>query len=156
MNVFSNGAIGVFVAVDATRTKKSPVRKISFWHFDCCPTHVASESGWFGGAGLQHEANLHTYTVNGCRLKHRRRRGHHRHFVVELTAALSTLPPEAKAKLLAALAEKEDEGRPQDDVSELRGLIPHVLQALHTNNVWESVKGAEERASTLILDHTSN
>ena len=63
---------------------------------------------------------------------------------VEMTAALSTLPPEAKAKLSAALAEKEGKGRPQDDVSELRGLIPHVLQALHTNKVWESVKGAEE------------
>jgi len=32
----------------------------------------------------------------------------------------------------------------EDDVSELRGLIPHVLQALHANKVWESVKGAEE------------
>jgi hypothetical protein len=38
----------------------------------------------------------------------------------------------------------EGKGRPQDDVSELRSLIPHVLQALHTNKVWESVKGAEE------------
>ena len=30
---------------------------------------------------------------------------------VELTAALSTLPPEAKAKLSSALIEKEDQGR---------------------------------------------
>eukprot|EP00756_Hemistasia_phaeocysticola_P034896 Hpha_TRINITY_DN16549_c0_g1::TRINITY_DN16549_c0_g1_i2::g.136371::m.136371 len=32
----------------------------------------------------------------------------------------------------------------EDDVSELRDLIPHVLRALHTNKVWESVKGGEE------------
>ena len=52
MNVFSNGAIGVFVAVDATRTKKSPVRKISFWHFDCCPTHVAKRVRLVWGSGV--------------------------------------------------------------------------------------------------------
>ena len=45
---------------------------------------------------------------------------------------------------MAALAENEADGRPTDDVSELRGLIPHVLEALHTNKMWESVKGAEE------------
>jgi len=32
----------------------------------------------------------------------------------------------------------------EDCVSELRDLIPRVLQALHTNKVWESVKSAEE------------
>ena len=63
---------------------------------------------------------------------------------VELTNALSILPPEVKAKLSAALAEKECKGRPQDDVSELRALVPHVLQALHANKMWESVKGAED------------
>lgn len=32
----------------------------------------------------------------------------------------------------------------EDDLSEQRALIPHVLQALHTNKVWESVKGVED------------
>ena len=32
----------------------------------------------------------------------------------------------------------------EDEHSELRSLIPHVLQALHANNHWESVKSAEE------------
>jgi len=32
----------------------------------------------------------------------------------------------------------------EDEHSELRSLIPHVLQALHANNHWKSVKSAEE------------
>ena len=32
----------------------------------------------------------------------------------------------------------------EDEHSELRSLIPRVLQALHANNHWESVKSAEE------------
>ena len=36
--------------------------------------------------------------------------------------------------------------------AEVRELIPRVLQALHANNVWESVKSAEEITSSQFED----
>ena len=40
-----------------------------------------------------------------------------------------------------------------DDVSELRDLIPRVLQALHVNKLWGSVKSAEEISCAKVEDY---
>ena len=40
----------------------------------------------------------------------------------------------------------------EDSCSEVRGLIPRILQALHAKKVWESVKGAEDVECSLFKD----
>ena len=59
-------------------------------------------------------------------------------------ASLSSLLPSLPSSLPAMSIDQA--------AAEVRELIPRVLQALHANNVWESVKSAEEITSSQFED----